>query len=53
MAVWYFLDICFFLVIWYIFLRLGMFYQEKSGNPGTNLDLRDITFVKKRLVAST
>jgi hypothetical protein len=22
-----------FLVIWYIFSRIGMFYQEKSGNP--------------------
>jgi hypothetical protein len=21
-------------VIWYIFSRFGMFYQEKSGNPG-------------------
>jgi hypothetical protein len=22
-----------FLVIWYIFLRFGMFYEVKSGNP--------------------
>jgi hypothetical protein len=24
-----------FVVIWYIFPRFGMLYQEKSGNPGT------------------
>jgi hypothetical protein len=27
-------------VIWYIFLRFGMLYQEKSGNPGVNLSKR-------------
>jgi hypothetical protein len=24
-----------FVVIWYIFSRLGMLYREKSGNPGS------------------
>jgi hypothetical protein len=24
----------YFVVIWYIFPRFGIFYQEKSGNPG-------------------
>jgi hypothetical protein len=24
----------YFVVIWYIFPHFGMFYQEKSGNPG-------------------
>jgi hypothetical protein len=24
----------YFVVIWYIFTRFGMLYQEKSGNPG-------------------
>jgi hypothetical protein len=24
-----------FVVIWYIFPRFGILYQEKSGNPGT------------------
>jgi hypothetical protein len=34
--------VCFFhqkkhsYLIWYIFPRFGMFYQEKSGNPGEN-----------------
>jgi ABC-type uncharacterized transport system permease subunit len=23
-------------VIWYIFTRFGILYQEKSGNPGSN-----------------
>jgi hypothetical protein len=26
-----------FVVIWYIFSRFGMFYQEKSGNPGAKV----------------
>jgi hypothetical protein len=26
-----------FVVIWYIFSRFGMLYQEKSGNPGSNV----------------
>jgi hypothetical protein len=25
-----------FIVIWYICSRLGLLYQEKSGNPGTD-----------------
>jgi hypothetical protein len=25
-----------FVVIWYIFPRFGILYQEKSGNPGTS-----------------
>jgi hypothetical protein len=24
----------YFLMVWYIFLRFGMLYEEKSGNPG-------------------
>jgi hypothetical protein len=27
-------------VIWYIFLRFGILYQEKSGNPVTNHDFK-------------
>jgi hypothetical protein len=27
-----------FIVIWWIFSRFGMFYQEKSGNPATQSD---------------
>jgi hypothetical protein len=36
-----------FVVIWYIFLRLGMLYQEKSGNPGLleNLSQQNIQCV--------
>jgi hypothetical protein len=26
-----------FLVVWYIFHRFGMLYQEKSGSPGAAL----------------
>jgi hypothetical protein len=26
----------YFVVIWYIFLRVGKLYQDKSGNPGEN-----------------
>jgi hypothetical protein len=33
-----FLD--YFMVIWYIFYCVGKLYQEKSGNPGTNIVLR-------------
>jgi hypothetical protein len=25
----------YFVVIWYIFRRFGVFYREKSGNPGS------------------
>jgi hypothetical protein len=28
-----------FMVIWYIFSRLGILYHEKSGNRGFKLDL--------------
>jgi hypothetical protein len=28
-------NLVYFVVIWYIFLRFGMFYKEKSGNRGT------------------
>jgi hypothetical protein len=28
----------YFMVIWYIFARFGMLYQEKSGNPAQYLD---------------
>jgi hypothetical protein len=28
----------YFLVIWYIYPRFGMLYQEKSGNPGLYLE---------------
>jgi hypothetical protein len=28
-----------FVVIWYIFPRFGMLYQEKSGNPGQKVFL--------------
>jgi hypothetical protein len=27
----------YFMVSWYIFLSVGMLYQEKSGNPGFDL----------------
>jgi hypothetical protein len=26
-------NLVYFMVIWYIFSRFGMLYQEKSGNP--------------------
>jgi hypothetical protein len=29
-----------FVVIWYIFPRFGMLYREKSGNPGSAVQLR-------------
>jgi hypothetical protein len=29
-------NLVYFVVIWYIFLRVGILYQEKSGNPGVN-----------------
>jgi hypothetical protein len=28
--------LAYFTPFWYIFTRVGMLYQEKSGNPGTN-----------------
>jgi hypothetical protein len=42
MAIWYILlsigkfngRLLHFVVIWYIFSRFGILYQEKSGNPG-------------------
>jgi hypothetical protein len=45
MAIWYILwpfgifygHLVYFLVIWYIFSRFGMLYQEKSGNPGSDM----------------
>jgi hypothetical protein len=30
-------QLVYFMVIWYIFSRFGILYQEKSGNPGFNL----------------
>jgi hypothetical protein len=30
----FFGHVVYFVVIWYIFPRFGMLYQEKSGNPG-------------------
>jgi hypothetical protein len=34
MSIWSFLRLFgIFLVIWYIFSRFGMVYQEESGNP--------------------
>jgi hypothetical protein len=33
-AIWYIVcPVSNFVVVWYIFKRLGKFYQEKSGNP--------------------
>jgi hypothetical protein len=28
------ISVIYVVVVWYIFLRLGILYQEKSGNPG-------------------
>jgi hypothetical protein len=33
----FFGHLVYFVVIWYIFPRFGILYQEKSGNPGTGL----------------
>jgi hypothetical protein len=36
MTIWSILrPLVYFIVIWYIFSRFGMMYQEKSGNPAT------------------
>jgi hypothetical protein len=35
----YFLPLGYFVVIWYIFLRFGILYQEKSGNPGVQQEI--------------
>jgi hypothetical protein len=34
----------YFVVIWYIFPRFGILYQEKSGNPGTQTIGQDIFY---------
>jgi hypothetical protein len=36
----YFTAICTFCVLWYIFTRFGVLYQDKSGNP----DLKGSSF---------
>jgi hypothetical protein len=46
----------YFMVIWYIFPRVGMFYRKKSGNPDTHQEgklffpffLRDILIKNAR-----
>jgi hypothetical protein len=38
-AIWY----TYVIVIWYIFPRFGMLYQEKSGNPGPNMFTHEIS----------
>jgi hypothetical protein len=34
----------YFVVIWYIFPRFGILEQEKSGNPGLDVNATDPTF---------
>jgi hypothetical protein len=34
----YFTAMVVFMVLWYIFSRFGVMYQEQSGKPGCNLE---------------
>jgi hypothetical protein len=37
------------MVIWYIFSRFGMLYQEKSGNPGFDRNFSREVRIEKRV----
>jgi hypothetical protein len=47
LAMWsIFGNLIYFMVIWYIFHRFGMLYQEKSGNPVQILMLANFFFLR-------
>jgi hypothetical protein len=49
----YFCNLVHFRVIWYIFPRVGMLYQEKSGNPWFHVRVSPHTLTRYHLLPKT